>query len=253
MTTVPGGTLIVSIDIPTGENQVSRHVVSPAAEFLARTLEQLRIPATWSFGDPARTSLAFRLASSRVGHEIGLLGEPTWLGRQAGRTRFVRELTRRVETARDIGLSLTTLALSGDPLRTNLDVLAKQRISVVRSPIDCNETGFVTPRALRFGVWEARSTLCVPNTRWWPTGVLAARWTLGRTVTSGAICQLAIDTGALQEQDAGVLRQVQKTLRYAVRLREENLLGTRTLSHLSTRFQANRRSTPLQSILRKAA
>jgi hypothetical protein len=254
MTTLPGGTLVVSIDLPEIDHRQAPRDVPPAALDLARMLDAMRIPATWAFAHPGRSPLALRLATSPVGHEIALLGGDSWIGPHAGRTRFVHELSCRLQLAREVGLGICTLSLSATQLRHNLDVLVKYRLAIVRAPLDRGEAGFVEPHALRYGVWEARPTVCLPAARpWWTATNLLARWTLGKAASTGSIVHLAIDVGRLDPTDAAGLKPIHRVLLYAARMRDEGLLVPRTLSHLRHRFQRRRQSAPMRSILRPAA
>ena len=63
---------------------------------LAERLARYNLPASWAVADPAVSAATERLLHAGAAHEIAILGDRSWVGREAGRARFARELARRV-------------------------------------------------------------------------------------------------------------------------------------------------------------
>lgn len=96
-----------SLDLPeelTAEfDAVSRRLLS--------LFDRHKLAATWAVADPGRSIARDDIRRSPQGHEIAVLGERSWLSDQVGRNLQARELNRRLQGARNAGLSVSTLVL----------------------------------------------------------------------------------------------------------------------------------------------
>src|SRR5262245_42401944 len=72
---------------------------------LVECFDSNRLPATWAVNDPAHSAATSLLIRSAVAHDLAILGDANWIGPTAGRTRFARELSRRLSQARAAGLN----------------------------------------------------------------------------------------------------------------------------------------------------
>ena len=77
--------------------------------------ESQRLPMTWAVSDPAHSAATSLILQSAIDHELAILGDANWIGPTAGRTRFARELVRRVSQARATGLEVTSLVPTSLP------------------------------------------------------------------------------------------------------------------------------------------
>ena len=107
---------------------------------LAQLFSKYQVPATWAVADPAVSAATDRLVAANLAHEIAILGDRTWVGREAGRTRFAKELSRRVMRGRGAGLNVSSLLLRDVELEDNLDLLARARYTSPIPPAPIAET-----------------------------------------------------------------------------------------------------------------
>ena len=90
-----------------------------------------RVPSTWAVSDPAHSAATSTILRSEICHELALLGDVNWLGPTAGRTRFARELGRRVLQSRSAGLNVTTIVPRVAPVQHDIDLIVKYGITAV--------------------------------------------------------------------------------------------------------------------------
>jgi len=167
------GLFALSLDVR--DNVTDRQVAK-----LLQSLRRTGIPATVAMASPGENSVAARVQDDALPHDFAILAEDTWVGQRVGRTKFARELARRVEVAGKNGIAPHTLALYGTELDRNLDLLVKHRIAVVRR---CGIAGF-QPASLRFGIWQAPVSFSIPSTSPWQLGGL--EWTVHRALSKAA-------------------------------------------------------------------
>lgn len=243
------GTFVVSIDLPNQRQAVlaDRSLSVRVAELLRKR----RIPATWALSQPDSAACAERIRNSLAEHEIALLCEGDWVGNEAGRTVFARQLTHRLGAAKQAGVRVTTLALRSDNLTQNLDLLVKHRVSVIRGRLDqpSRDESF-QPQSVRFGVWHAPVSRVLPRRGW----VLpATRWMWRQTIRR--VCQqfnfmhLAVDFAALT---GGDMKNIELALQAAAQMREEGWLRIQTLQQVSQRLIRRRQRPPARSVLHVA-
>ena len=138
--------------------------VADITKELIAVLDSHRLPATWAVGDPAHSATTALVTLSAVPHEMALLGDHHWVGPTAGRTRFARELARRVSQARAQGLEVVTIVPRVAPIAEHIDLIVKQDIrAVVEVANDATErTRPAQTRALHYGVWEFSASQRLP-------------------------------------------------------------------------------------------
>ena len=153
---------------------------------LVELFDRHRLPATWAVGDPAHSAAAALVTLSETQHELALLGDHHWIGPTAGRTRFARELARRVSQARTAGIEIgdARAARRADCRAHRPGREARhsrgRRARPARVATDRTTRG---PRALHYGVWEFSATEQLPlRSSWLPGG----GWKLYRTIRRAA-------------------------------------------------------------------
>jgi hypothetical protein len=229
---------------------------------LMSVLGRYKTPATWAVADPAVSAATERITTAGC-HEIAVLGDHSWVGRQAGRSRFWRELSRRVMRGRAASLPITSLVLRDVQLDEHLDLLVKQGLSVVQSPMDHTiKAGLFSrqaspqPHTLRFGLWNFPASQRLPGQARWSIGgggTRAAKRGIERVIAAHGVYQLVIDSLEMAAQGASALRVLDKILRHAERRTRQGVLDVSTLSSVARQLAGNYHAVPARSILRPAA
>lgn len=249
-----GGLASFSIDLPSSD----QHRQLAASRTVARLAELLAahgFPATWSAADPAGSPFIETVRKRGGRHEFALLGDATWVGRAAGRTRFAHELTTRINAANHRGLPIATLALRGTELDGNLDLLVKHHISAVRSGGGGSRHpgGLLQPHSLRFGVWHVGVSMVVPGSgRWYAPPFFAAKRAIRRAVQERQLVHFLFDSAAIAADEAAGLKLVERLLTFAQSQREHGRLEVKTLAEIAGRLLHTHRIPAARSILRVA-
>src|SRR3954463_5856564 len=156
--------ITVQLDSAATGRQLERHQeLAGVTRRLISLADSERLPVTWAASDPAHSAATSLILQSPIQHELAILGDETWVGATAGRTRFARELARRLAQARALGLEITSLAPHVASIENQIDLVVKHRITAVagfETPELARYT--LSPRALHYGVWE------VPNSAYLP-------------------------------------------------------------------------------------
>jgi hypothetical protein len=217
------------------------------------------LPVTWAVSDPAYSAATPLILRSAVQHELAILGDENWLGPMAGRTRFARELARRVSHARDAGIQITTLVPRVASIERHIDLVVKQRIAAISGVLQFNVAGAAhrscqIPRALHYGVWELPVSGSVPSGKHWlyPSG-WATWWQIRRAAADAATYHLALDAPSLLEEGERAVRTIAWLLQRIAGLRTRGLLCTETLGDAAGRLADVPALSPQRSILRRAA
>lgn len=215
---------------------------------LLQLLRHVRTPATLALPSPGEQRAVARIQAEPLKHEFAILADDDWTGPQVGRTKFARELARRVELATTKGLSVRSLALGNTKLTSNLDLLVKHRISSVRSRAT---TGF-QPQSLRFGIWQAPVSFTVPSTAGWSLGGL--EWTVSRALSRAAkshdLVHLVTDIEALSERNH--YATLERILGLVQKRQVKGLITTVTLGGLVDSLTPRRQTPASHSVLRVA-
>jgi hypothetical protein len=259
---LPRGVLTLSIDLEVAAAHLGLAERRSLETVTARLLElvgKYELPATWAVADPAVSAATERIVSLRAGHEIAISGDATWVGREAGRSRFGRELARRTAHARASGLAISTLILKTSDLEDHSDLAIKQGITAVRHPETdraAHNPRRLQPQTLRFGLWSFPVSLVLPHTsRWLPGGggVRTARALIDQAICDRGLVQLAIDAPQLALRGFAAECALQRVLQHAERRRRQGILDVVTLGNMANKLSSQTQSQPSHSILRPAA
>ncbi|HEY3395775.1 MAG TPA: hypothetical protein VGK58_23940, partial [Lacipirellulaceae bacterium] len=123
--------LTVHLDSPSEAGSEKHPKLAEFVRHILRLADETRLPVTWAVSDPAYSAATPLILRSAGAHELAILGDANWVGPTAGRTRFARELARRVSQARAAGINLKTLVPRVDSVQPHIDLVIKQRISAV--------------------------------------------------------------------------------------------------------------------------
>lgn len=251
------GTLLVTVELdpivdchgiqrPFGLASLARQLVELA--------DALRVGVTWAAGDPAYSAATPLVMRSAVAHELAVLGDPNWIGPTAGRTRFARELGRRVSHSRAAGIDVATLVPRVAEIERDIDLVLKQRIRAVAGVGNSAAAGGLPgPRALHYGVWQLPINCRLPvRRRWFSAGGTAVLRAIRRAARTGATYHLAIDVPALEQEGSRAEDTVVWLLGQAAELRDRGLVRIETLGEVAARLSDVPIASPQRSILRRA-
>lgn len=255
----------VSIDLesdPLRPSTKQVHSLAAAADRLAKLLNRYRIAATWGVADPAMSAASDALLAANAGHELAILGDPTWVGPEAGRSRFGKELARRVSHARAAGIDIATLMLRGTELSDHLDLLVKHQIAVVRGSYRRQTTGWLSrpvlqaPAVVRYGIWDVPASLRLPTEGRWTLAGSAARngrRMIDQAIAAQKVFHLEVDAQSLADSGPLVERQLEHILAHAAQRSTQGALAVGTLSDTAAQLTGDRSNAPARSILHPAA
>ena len=259
-----GGTVTISIDL---ELEIE-HYTSQAQGHLDRVRGQLidlleahQIPATWAVADPARSAASEPILASRVRHEIAVLGDRAWVGYGAGRSRLERELARRFDGARRVGMAVTTLALCNSDRLLDLDLLLARGITAIRGPAvdtatEARRIGArrIGPRPARHGIWQAPTAwMLPPRGAWWLLSAWGVRREIQRAASAGSLLHLEVSAPRLIELGEPAAQIVENLIAALARQRDQGQLQVLTLAAIAGEALSLRAAAPSHSILRPAA
>ena len=262
--TLPRAILTLSIDLeldPQRRVLNQQRYLEDATVMLLSAFGRWKVPATWGVADPAISVVTERLAADPANHEIAILGDATWVGREAGRSRFVREIARRTTRGRSASLAISTLLLRSTSLDEHVDIAARHGITCGCEAVEENPSSLWPARgpkveALRYGVWSIPAGLRLPGiSRWLPSGggVHLVRGAIDRAIKKTGVCHVRIDSLGLATRGPAALRALDRMLRHADRRRQQGLLAIETVAETARQLSGVRRGVPARSILRPAA
>jgi hypothetical protein len=214
-----------------------------------------RLPATWAVNDPAHSAATSLIIRSKVAHELAILGDPNWLGPTAGRTRFARELARRVSQARSGGLRVTTLVPRVESVKRHIDLVVKQQITAIAGvdPPPQAAAPWPTPKALHYGVWEVPVTDRLPRKAYWFfEGGRSVLRKIRRAARDTATFHLSIDAPTLEHEGGRAEKSVAWLVRQVANLRDRGIIQVETLGAAAARLADLPAPAPQRSILRRA-
>jgi hypothetical protein len=238
------------------DRNLDRHRgLASVTEQLFQMLNRHKLPATWAVGDPANSAVAALVAGSETRHGLAVLGDRHWIGKTAGRTRFARELARRVTQARRAGIEVVTFVPRVAPVTEHIDLVVKSGIqAVVDSQQNANARPTrPSPRALHYGVWEFSATNRLPLRSSWLPG---SNWKLARNLRragkDAATIHLVIDVPAIEVAGYTATQRVEWIMRRVAKLRDRGVLQVETLGTAAARLSDLPAAKPQRSILRQA-
>ncbi len=250
-------TFAVSVDLEVAVDRLGHRQeagLERVTDDLLKLFARHSMAATWAVADPLHSAATERIRSANKSHEMAILGDSTWVGRTAGRSRFSRELGRRVLSARAAGLEVTTFVPGGTGYAEHLDLVHKHGITGVRT-----QTSQLTGKrkshgmaTLRYGLVEFPVGVALPAEGNWlnKLGRLSLAF---RAVDRQDFCQLVLDAPALIAAGPAAMRTVQRVVERAARLRDRHLLAIETLGKTAANLRHAPQREPSQSILRRAA
>lgn len=256
---LPKGILNIAIELELDPNDVGLSQQRSLGEVTGRLLNLLakyEIPATCAVADPAVSAATDRITGMQAGHEVAILGDSSWAGREAGRSRFSRELARRAVRGRTAGLSISTLVCQGVELDADADLALKHGIVAVRHAQTGKANRPFQPHTLRFGLWSFPLSHRLPGTsRWLPGGGggYRARGGIDRAITERGLYQLSIDAAALAAHGYTAQRAIERVLQHAEKRRRQGVLEIATIGDTAAYLSRQNQSRPSHSILRPAA
>jgi hypothetical protein len=239
-----------------GRSRAEYADLSSVTRFLIELMETHRLPGTWAVSDPAHSAATSQIVRSAIPHELAILGDSNWLGPAAGRTRFARELSRRVTQARAAGLNVHTLVPRAAPVETNIDLVVKQQFTVVAG-VDTSVLPSPTnssPRALHFGVWEIPITGKLPaRAGWFSNGGWSTWRAIRAAVKKSVIFHLLIDAPSMCDEGRASQKTLAWLMQMVARLRDRGSIRVETLRSTAARLSAVPTVKPQRSILHRAA
>jgi hypothetical protein len=127
--------VILTIELELGLHQQTTQnaaLLEDYTDLLLKLSTAYEMPFTWAVSDPAFSAAREAIVQSSLPQEIALLGDATWVGATAGRSRFGRELVRRVTAAERHDIAIRSLVLRDAEPDDNLDLLRRNGIDVIR-------------------------------------------------------------------------------------------------------------------------
>ena len=252
------GSLVISIDLELAPGQRMRlddqRRLASMADLLIETLRDFDLAATWAVADPAVSAATAVIRAADAAHDVAVLGDHTWIGPQAGRTRFARELSRRVLAAEAALIDVSTLVVRETVLSDHLDLLVKYGITAVRDTRTMRLNVPYGAEPVRYGVWRMGATHCLGDAA---DGRLGAGWAIRRGLARAAArseaCHLVIDAARLSCAGTGTPRKLQQVLRRIVKLRDREQVSVRTMAQTVRSLTPAHVAMPARSILCPAA
>jgi hypothetical protein len=247
--------LTVHLDVPSESGRCHHPKLADFVRHLLHVADENHLPVTWAVSDPAYSAATPLILQSAASHELAILGDANWVGQTAGRTRFARELARRVSHARAAGIDLNTFVPRVESVRRHIDLVIKQEISAVAGvePAEADH-GQAIPRALHYGVWEIPVSARLPlKARWWFSGKRFLFRQIRSAAQSGAVFQLAVDAPALEQEERRGLALFKWLIQRVAELQSRGMVSVETLAQAAARLSSVPASSPQHSILRKAA
>ena len=248
--------ITVQLDSPAAGQNLQRHQdLASLTRRLVDLAESQRLPVTWAVSDPAHSAATSLIVRSGLEHELAILGDANWVGPTAGRTRFARELARRLTQARSTGLEVTSLVPHVASIEKHIDLVVKQRITAVAGFQSADSVRpVVSPRALHYGVWEIPVTENLPLAT---KRIFGGKWTtasrIRRFTREAGTYHLFIDVPALAASGSQAEKLIAWVARRVSLLRDRGLIRIETLRTMAARLADVPVVRPQRSILRAAA
>ena len=256
------GSLAITIDLE--PESVHTHIGDAGAlnrvtDWLLEAFARHSVRATWAVADPVHSAVSGQIAAHLPGHEIAVLGDASWVGEQAGRSRFARELSRRFLGARNSGIAASSLvprvAVDGD----HYDLLMKLGITAVSEPTHTSRApADSAPQAVRYGVWQIGIQHALTDHSVWRqfawirNNRFSLRRRIRQTASSSQVFHLFVSAARLSELGGKSLNSLDRVLRLVERMSERQRLEIVTLSQIADRLSEVPKTSPARSILRPA-
>jgi hypothetical protein len=247
----------IQLDPVADSRNLERHrALADVSKQLIELMDVHRLPTTWAVSDPAHSAATSHILRSAVPHEFAILGDATWLGPMAGRTRFAHELSRRIAQSRSAGLDVRTLVPRVASVQRHIDLVVKQQITAVagvESPV-LTIRSIATPRALHYGVWELPIAAKLPmRSGWFSNGGYTTWRRIRGAAREAATFHLLIDAPSICNEGPASVNTIAWLMRRVANLRDRGLVRVETLRATSARLAEVPSIKPQQSILLRAA
>jgi hypothetical protein len=245
----------VLLDPQSDSRNITRHkALESTALHLVTLMDRFRLPATWAASDPAQSAATSMVLRSDVSHEMAVLGDTNWIGPTAGRTRFARELARRVTQARATGLEISTLVPRAASIAEHIDLVVKQQLTSIVGCEAPDAKGMLrTPVALHYGVWEFPITAGLPApAKWYSTPGWSLWRRIRRAARDASSYHVVIDAPAMSEDNGRSERIIAWLMRRVATLRDRGLVRVETMRTAAARLSNVPAVKPQRSILRAA-
>ena len=176
-------------------------------------LSERMIPITWFSRYEAFEDLQVISDTLVDHHEAAILADNHWCSNQVDRRAFNEELSLRCERLHAIGARVSTVAIDEGLPADSLDILVKQRISLVR---DLNDTTSSAVRGLqpfnddskRYGIWKLPAPYTLTELTQRNVRTVVARRQMVKQLHRGNCVHLNMQLGQLMDA-AGWKRAVQ--------------------------------------------
>jgi hypothetical protein len=251
------GQLLITVQLDsaaTGQNLDRFKNLAGVTRRLISLADSERLPVTWAVSDPAHSAATSLILQSGVEHEMAILGDTNWVGATAGRTRFARELIRRLTQARATGVEVTSLVPHVASVADHIDLVVKQHITAVAGfEAPPSPRHIATPRALHYGVWELPISQNLPlqSPRFF-SGKRKLWKRIRRRAKDAGTFHLMVDAPALAEAGQNAERTVNWLAKRIALLRDRGFIQVETLRKVSARLADVPAVKPQRSILRAA-
>jgi hypothetical protein len=247
--------ITVQLDSAATGQKLERHKeLAGVTRRLISLADSERLPVTWAVNDPAHSAATSLILQSAVEHEMAILGDANWVGATAGRTRFARELIRRLTQARATGLEVTSLVPHVASIENHIDLVVKQHVTAIagfESP-ESNRHN-TSPRAMHYGVWELPISESLPLQRSRFFNGKRSLWKRIRRATSDAgTFHLMIDAPAVSEASQSGESTIAWLAKRIALLRDRGMIRVETLRSMSAQLSDVPAVRPQRSILRVA-
>jgi hypothetical protein len=252
------GHLLITIQLDsaaTGQKLERHQELAGVTCRLISLADSERLSVTWAVSDPAHSAATSLILQSPIEHEMAILGDATWVGATAGRTRFARELVRRLTQARAIGLEVNSFVPHVASIENQIDLVVKQHITAVAG-FESPESGrrLLSPRALHYGVWELPISENLPlQTSHFFTGKRSLWKRVRRTISDAGTFHLIIDAPRVVEAGASTEKIIAWLVKRIALLRDRGMIHVETMRSMSARLSDVPAVRPQHSILRAAA
>lgn len=246
----------LSIDLGLRSNQtalIQHQQLETVTQNLLAWVTEYRLTSTWAFPCPAGSDIVRDLQRLDVPQEIALMVDSTWGDADTTRGTLARELARHMNAVRQQGLELTSLAVRHSDVTDNLDLIAKQRISMVRVGVTRGRRR-QTIETIRHGLWRVMPTMSFPASgglarlNW-----LMAQHRLGRPKKRQTTEHVRVSAADLLDANRSTWRTLDQFLRQLSKLVDAGHVRMQTLSEAAGEMQPTRTEQPARSILRPAA
>jgi hypothetical protein len=250
--------LCVELALESHQTALAQHrQLNEIALRLLGQLDQWKFPATWAIDTLSESAIGVAIQQASVEHEIALLGTPQWLDPEHTRSQFQAELTARIEAARELSATCTSLVLHHTQLPSAVDLIDQQGIGVVRLASSQTQRW---ERAAQIKRTRGGLYLVSPNGSL-PvgTGAFAAltrgfrsRQLIRTIAASGTTSHLSIQLNRLLTGSPRLMSEFDRALLALVDQRDAGGVQAETLASMYAHRELQLKSTPSRSILRAA-